>query len=115
MLHLGCILDVSQINGLRDGQCIIDLDPEVSDGAVHLRMTEEQLHGPRVAGLLVNLCDLRPPHGMRAVAADLQSDRADPLAKKSGILARRHVGPVVEPARPEILHSGHGWAGDPLL
>src|SRR6516225_2843546 len=40
---------------LRDADRIVDLDTEISDGAFQLRVTEQQLHGPQVAGLSINL------------------------------------------------------------
>jgi hypothetical protein len=33
---------------LRDLQSIVDLDPEVSDGALKFAMTEEKLDGPEI-------------------------------------------------------------------
>jgi len=38
---------------LRDAEGVIDLDPEVADRALQLRVAEQQLRGRQVAGLLV--------------------------------------------------------------
>jgi hypothetical protein len=35
---------------LRNLQCIVDLDPEISDGAFKLRMSEQKLHSPELLG-----------------------------------------------------------------
>ena len=43
----------SELDLLRQGQGIIDLDPEVTDGAFDLRMAEQQLHCSKVACLSV--------------------------------------------------------------
>lgn len=77
-------------------------------------MAEEQLHSSQVARLLVDLCDLCPPHGMRAAATDFQPYRIDPLAKP-GVLARRHMRSIMKAAWPQILHARHLTNGDPLL
>ena len=48
----------------RFGYCqgIFEFDAEVADGAVHLRVPEQQLDGPKVPGLAVDLRDLGATH-----------------------------------------------------
>ena len=45
---------ISDIHLLGDRQGIVDLDAEVADRALDLRVTEEQLHGAEVAGAAIN-------------------------------------------------------------
>ena len=53
-------------------QSVIYLDPEISDGALQLRMAEEELHGAQVPGLAINLGSLRTPHRVRAIKGRLK-------------------------------------------
>ena len=48
-----------QLDLLRDREGVIDLDSEIANGALKLRVPEQQLYGPQVAGLLVDLRRLR--------------------------------------------------------
>jgi hypothetical protein len=40
----------SDVDLLGDGKCIINLDAEVPDGALHLGVAKEQLNRPEVSG-----------------------------------------------------------------
>jgi len=44
---------------VRNLECVVDLDAEVANGALELRMAEEQLHGPPVLRPPVDQCGLR--------------------------------------------------------
>ena len=48
-------------------QSVVYLNPEISDGALQLHMTEEELHSAQVAGFAIYLGGLRTPHRVRAV------------------------------------------------
>ena len=52
----------SDVNLLGQRQRIVDLDPEVSDGALELRVSEQELNRSEVSGLAVNLRRFRPAH-----------------------------------------------------
>jgi hypothetical protein len=45
----------SELDLLRQGKGIIDLDPEIPDGALDLRVSEKQLDRSQIAGLAVDL------------------------------------------------------------
>jgi hypothetical protein len=47
--------------------CVIYLNPEVSDGALQLRVAEEKLHRAEIAGLMINLGGLCTPHRVGAI------------------------------------------------
>lgn len=42
----------SRIDGFGDGEGAVEINAEISDGAVHLRVAEEELDGAQFAGLL---------------------------------------------------------------
>ena len=68
----------SKVDALGEAPGVLDLDAEVTDRAVHLRVAEQQLDGAQVASLLVELRDLRSWHGMGAVGARLKADPRHP-------------------------------------
>ena len=93
----------SQLDLLRNAEHVVDLDAEVADGALELRMPDEQLDGSQVAGLLVDLRRLRPTHRMGAVRGAVQPGALDPSLDDPRILACRQVGLRSGAAREEVL------------
>jgi len=57
----------SQLHLLWHAECVLDLDPEITDGAFELCMSKEKLNHPQVAGLLVNLSWFCPSHRVGAI------------------------------------------------
>ena len=55
---------------LRQRQSIVDFDPELTDGALNLRMSEKQLDRSQVAGLAVDLSRLGATQRMCAIRLD---------------------------------------------
>jgi S-(hydroxymethyl)glutathione synthase len=47
------------------------LNSKISDGALQLRMAEEEVHGAEVTGFAVDLGGLRAPHRVRAIRGRL--------------------------------------------
>src|SRR5207302_4366218 len=62
----GAATSCSELDLLRDAERVVNLDPEVSNGAFQLRMSEQKLNCPQVTRLLIDLGRLRPPHRVRA-------------------------------------------------
>ena len=58
---------VSDLGAFRQSKRILDVDAEVPDRALDLRMAEQDLNGAEVAGLLVYDRCLGPPERMRPV------------------------------------------------
>ena len=87
----------------RLGYCpgVFKFDPKGANGAVHLRVPEQQLDGPKVSSLAVDLSDLGAAHRVRAVRTGLEAYRRDPVSHEAGVLSGRDVRPFVEasPAR----------------
>src|SRR6516162_11647503 len=76
---------------LGDAERIINLDPEITHGALQLRVAEQQLHCSQIAGLLVNLCWLRSAQRMRAICRAIEPGAVRPSMDGAGILPRRQV------------------------
>jgi hypothetical protein len=69
----------------------IHLDAEISDRALDLRVTEQELNGPQVAGASVDQRRFGPRERVCAEQLGVQSDAGDPSGDKPCILARRHA------------------------
>jgi len=82
---------ISDINLFRYCQGVIDFDAEIPDRAFDLGMPEQKLDGPQVARLPIDQGGLSASQRMRPEQPGVQSDAADPLGDKAGILARCHV------------------------
>ena len=57
---------------LGDAERIINLDPEITHGALQLRVPKQKLHCSQIAGLLVNLRWLRSAQRMRAICRAIE-------------------------------------------
>jgi hypothetical protein len=76
----------SDVDFLRNLKGVVDLDAQISHRALDLRVAEEQLNRPQVAGALVDQGRLRSTHGMRRVFEQVETDAADPLGNEARIL-----------------------------
>jgi hypothetical protein len=79
------------------GKGIIDLDPEVSDGAFDLGVSEQKLHGSQIASASVGQGCLCSSEGVGAKEMWIQPDAAKPLGDKAtfGIAVRRSENPAL--------------------
>ena len=57
----------SDLGGFGRGQGILSTDTQVPYRALRLRMVEQDLHGPQIAGPLIDEGNLGPAHAMGAV------------------------------------------------
>jgi len=53
---------LSELDLLRNAEGVVDLDAEIANGAFELRMSEEELNGPKITGRSIDLRGLRPAH-----------------------------------------------------
>jgi hypothetical protein len=60
---------------------IVNLDPEIADGALNLGVTEEQLHRPEVAGPAIDQSSFCPAQGVGAEDSRVQSDACCPTCE----------------------------------
>ena len=89
------ILDVDFLGDL-DG--IVNLDAKVADGAFDLRVAEQQLDGPKVAGTSVDQCRLGSPQRVRTGAGRIRPILAIHSPTKRAYC--RVVRPLSPPRRP---------------
>ncbi len=95
---------------LCDCERILQFDAEVAHGAVHLCVVKQELNRSKIAGLPINLRNLRATHAMGAVGARLETDGGHPIPDETSILARRNVQPFVD--RPGQRCSDPTMSGD---
>ena len=93
----------SYFNLLCNRECIVDVDAEIPNSALNLRVAEQELDGPEVTCSSVDHRGFGTPHGMGAVGEGIQPNRAEPRPKQAGVLARRHRPLSIDPARKERL------------
>jgi len=77
---------------LRDLERIVDLDTEIPNCALKLRMAEEQLNRSQIAGPLVDLRGLRPSHGVGSISQSVEADSRDLSVNDARVLAGRQAG-----------------------
>ena len=70
----------SDLNLLRYRERVIDLNAQISDGALDLCVAEQELDGPKIAGAPINQRRLRSSEGMGAEKLRFKSDPGNPLA-----------------------------------
>ena len=66
-------------------------------------MAEQDLHGPQIAGPLVDERDLGPAQAVGAVRRSAKPDRLDPFADEAGILAGAEVLACPCPAGKDVV------------
>ncbi len=65
----------SDFDLLSNRQRVVHLDPEIADGALNLRVTQEQLHGSQIAGLAIDQRRFRSAKRMRAEQRGIKPDQ----------------------------------------
>lgn len=78
----------SDIDPFRDAQSVFKLDAKIANGAVDLRVAEQELHRAKIPRLSIDLSRLGASQRMRAVAARLQTYRGHPVSDEARILPR---------------------------
>ena len=72
----------SDVNLLRYRERVIDLNAQISDGALDLCVAEQELDGPKIAGAPIDQRRLRSPEGMGAEKPRFKSDSGNPFRDK---------------------------------
>ena len=85
----GSALMSSDLDLLGYGEGIIDIDAQVSNGALDLGVAEQELNGSKVPGSSVDHGRLGPPERVRAEFQRIETDAGNPLADEAGILSSR--------------------------
>jgi hypothetical protein len=86
---------------LRYRERVIDLNAQISDGALDLCVAEQELDGQKIAGAPIDQRRLRPPEGMGAEKLRIKSGSGDPFRDKPRVLACRHAAALVAAAREQ--------------
>jgi hypothetical protein len=76
---------ISDINLFRYCQRIIHFDPEISNCAFDLGMSEQKLDGPEIARAPINQGSFCASQGMRPKQPRIKSGTADPVRYKAHI------------------------------
>jgi hypothetical protein len=105
---------VLQLDLFRDGEGVIYFDPEIANRALQLRVGEQQLHRPQIAGLLLDLCRLRPAQRMCAVRGAIEAGTLHPSMDDAGVLPRREMRLRLEAAREKISTTPGVEHGQPV-
>ena len=93
----------SDFRALGEGDCVVDIDAQVANGILDVGMTQQDLHGAKVAGCLVDERRLCSTHRVRAVFRHIETNCTDPLVDQLGILAGAEVTHIVHPAREDEI------------
>jgi hypothetical protein len=84
-------------------QGVFDVDTEISNGALNLRMTDQDLDGSQIARRLVNDRGFGIPERVRSVFPRLKSDASDPFVDQPSILPRAHFASIVVTAWKDVV------------
>ena len=90
----------SDVDLLRYGERIIDLNSEIADRTLDLRVAKQKLDGPKVSRSPVDQSRFRPSQRMRAEQPRIEPDIANPFGDQTRVLACRHAT-VASPAARE--------------
>src|ERR1700719_3278207 len=86
--------DTSDFDLLSDGERIIDLDSEISDGTFHFLVAKQKLDRTQVAGATVDQGRLRAAERVRGKDVRVQSDARDPFCDEPRVLPCCHGPPT---------------------
>ena len=74
---------------------------KIADGALQLRVTEQELTSVQVARALVDQSHLRAAQAMGAIGSGVEASEGDPIVDKPAVLPRRDMVTDVAPAREQ--------------
>jgi hypothetical protein len=89
--HFALCPGISDVYLFRYRERVVDLDAEVPDRALDLRVTEQELDGPQVASAPIYQAHLGASKRVGAVDARIEADACDPLRYEPSVLACRHA------------------------
>ena len=76
-----------QLNLLRQAQRVLDLNSEVANSALQLRVTQQKLHRALVSSLLVSLRGLGATQRVRSIGGAIQPSGYHPFAHDARVLS----------------------------
>ena len=93
----------SDVNLLRYRERVIDLNAQISDGALDLCVAEQELDGPKIAGAPIDQRRLRSPEGMGTEKPRFKSDSGNPFRDKRRIGVSSCSGPVAAAREQKLV------------
>jgi hypothetical protein len=100
---LGMAAPVSDVGVLGERKCVFNVDTQVSDRVLDLRVTKQNLHSAQVSSRLVNHRGLGPAQRVRSILGAAKADGGDPLVDQAGVLPRAHVVRSINAAREHVF------------
>lgn len=94
MLHL---------RALSEGERVLDVHAQIANGALDLRVAEQDLHSAQVARLLIDNGRLGSAQRMGPVIPSTQSDPGDPFVDQPSVLPGTDMIGVIDPTRKDEL------------
>jgi hypothetical protein len=88
---------------LGQGQCVVRLDSEVSDGAFQLGVCQQQLTRTEIAGALIDHRDLGPAQAVGAVVRGIEADHRDPVVNETRVLPGCQMSVRIAAARKQPI------------
>ena len=89
---------VLHLRSLSKGEGILDVNAEIADRALDLRVSEQNLHGAEISRLLIDDGRLGSTQRMGPVVLPAQPDPGNPFVNKASILPRADVIGMIDPA-----------------
>jgi hypothetical protein len=86
----------SNLNG------IVNLDAKIANGALDLRVAQQELDRTQVAGSSMDQRGFGPAQGVRAKLQRVKADASDPLTDETGVLARGEATIIAPAAEQEL-------------
>lgn len=105
----------SDIGPLGDLHGVLDVDAQIANGALQLRVPRQELNGPKVSRASVGQRSFGPAHRVRAVGARLEAGIFHLAMDDPGVLPRRQVGRFRHAAAEQEFRGLEVGMGDPCL
>src|SRR5204862_2449833 len=84
-------------------ECVIDLDAEVSNGALELRMTEQELHCTQILRAAIDQRGFRASQCMGSIRGGVEADLPYPPADDPRVLPCRQMRKGMQAARKQVV------------
>jgi len=78
---------------------VVDLDAEIADRALDLRVAKQELYGPKISCAPLDQGYLRPSQRMRTEQPRIEPNAANPFSDQARVLACRHAAVTLPAAR----------------
>ena len=94
-------------------ECVIDPDAEVSNGALELRMTEQELHCTQILRAAIDQRGFRASQCMGSIRGGVEADLPHPPADDPRVLPCRQMRRGMQAARKQVVLRAPARRPDP--